>query len=145
MRFRPEWHEYALMLAEMAASRSEDPWYQVGAVVLRPDNSVAGVGYNGAPSGVQIDWDDREARRPFVIHAEVNALRYCTPTDTRGGLLAVTHRPCQACLPLIAAHGIRRVFFGVPVDPQVYPTDLLDNIALQLDIEVTHLPRGNDA
>lgn len=142
---RLEWPEYALALADVAALRSEDPWLKVGAVVLRPDNSVASIGYNGAPSGIQIDWNDREARRPFVIHAEVNALRYTTPVEVRGGLIAITHRPCQACIPLIAAYGIRRVFFGVSLDPQVYSEDLLDNIAGQLDVEVVNIPRGKNA
>lgn len=134
---RPDWDEYGLLLAETAATRSEDPWLQVGAVVLRPDYSVAGIGYNGAPSGVSIDWVDREGRRPFVIHAEVNALRFTTPTEIRGGLLAVTHRPCAACLPLIAAHGITRVVYREGIDPIRYDPKLLDEIAWQLGITTT--------
>ena len=46
---RPCWEEYALELAKVAAKRSEDPYLKVGASVLRYDNSVAGLGYNGAP------------------------------------------------------------------------------------------------
>lgn len=139
------WEEYALALADVAALRSEDPWLKVGAVVLRPDNSVASVGYNGAPSGVSLPWEDRDRRRPFVIHAEVNALRYTTPAEVKGGLVAVTHRPCQACIPLISSYGINRVVYGVSIDPQTYPEDLLDNIAQQLKVAVLQISRGKNA
>lgn len=109
---RPTWEQYALRLAAAAAIRSEDLNYKVGAVVLRPDNSVAGVGYNGAPSQVTLDWEDRDGRRPFVIHAEMNAMRYCTRVEVEGGLMAVTHTPCVHCLPMIAAYGITRVVYS---------------------------------
>ena len=49
---RLDWEEYALELARVASLRSEDPFMKVGACVLRNDNSVAGVGYNGAPPGI---------------------------------------------------------------------------------------------
>lgn len=109
---RPSWEEYAIGLAVAAATRSEDLNYKVGAVVLRPDNSVAGVGYNGAPSQITLDWTDRDGRRPFVIHAEMNAMRYCTRQEVEGGLIAVTHTPCVHCLPMIAGYGITRVVYG---------------------------------
>ena len=85
---RLSWEEYALQLATAAAARSEDPYERVGACVLRLDYSVAGVGYNGAPSGVEIDWSDRDRRRERVVHAEVNALRYVRPDE--GDILART-------------------------------------------------------
>lgn len=106
---RPTWREYALDLAEIVSRRSEDPYVAVGAVVLRADNSIASVGYNGAPPGVEVDWSDREERRRYVIHAETNALRYCTPKDVAGGLLAVSHTPCPQCLVNTAAYGITTV------------------------------------
>lgn len=103
---RKSWALWALDLASVVATRSEDPYLQVGAVVLRPDNSVASVGYNGAPPGVELDWSDRDERRPYVIHAEVNALRYVRKDEVAGGLLATTHIPCLQCLPVIASYGL---------------------------------------
>ena len=108
---RPPWPAYGLLLAEAAASRSEDPWHRVGAVVLRPDHSVAGVGYNGAPAGIDIRWTDKEERMPFVIHAEINALRWVTPTEVHGGMLISTRQPCDRCLASIAAYQIADVFY----------------------------------
>lgn len=126
---RPGWEGYALLLAEAASRRSEDPFFAVGAVVLRMDNSVAAVGYNGAPPGVELDWADRDTRRAYVIHAEVNALRYVTKLDTVGGLLAVTHCPCQTCLLLIASYGIGDVVYRHDLDWSVYDQSVIRDVA----------------
>lgn len=135
---RPTWEQYALDLADVAATRSQDPWVPVGAVVLRPDHSVAGVGYNGAPSGVDIDWTDRDTRRAFVIHAETNALRYCTPDSVRGGLIAVSGTPCPVCLTAIAAHGITRVVFRHKLEN--YPLVASISVAAELGLALEHRP-----
>jgi len=109
-------------LAAAAAERSEDPYCQVGATVLDRDGVVLGVGYNGTPSGVTgVDWTDRDARRPYMIHAEANALRHTTPPLAHGGLLAVTHYPCAACCTLARSYGIHTVFWASPPDWQRYP------------------------
>ncbi len=106
---RISWEEYALKLAETASIRSEDPYLKVGACVLRHDNSVAGLGYNGSPPGYEIDWSDRDSRRPFVSHAERSALRYCKPGEAK--LIAITLSPCQHCIMDIAMFGIKKVVF----------------------------------
>ena len=106
---RLSWSKYALELAEVASKRSEDPYIKVGACVLRHDNSVASLGYNGAPPNINIDWSDRDERRERVIHAEVNALRYVSPNECR--LLACTLLPCNDCLKMIASFNINRIFY----------------------------------
>jgi dCMP deaminase len=106
---RLSWPQYAMKIALAASWRSEDPYVKVGACVLRHDNSVASVGYNGAVSGVDIDWSDRDARREKVIHAETNCLRYLLPNE--GRLIAVTLKPCNDCLKNIASYGIKNVFY----------------------------------
>jgi dCMP deaminase len=107
---RASWEEYALELAYAASVRSEDPFVKVGACVLRKDMSVAAVGYNGAPSGVEIDWSDRTQRRKRVIHAELNALRYVKPNE--GHLIACTLLPCSSCVQAVAAHGIKTIIYN---------------------------------
>ena len=115
---RASWEEYALELAYAASTRSEDPYMKVGACVLRKDMSVAAVGYNGAPSGVEIDWSNRKR----VIHAELNALRYVRPDE--GHILASTLLPCSSCVQAIAAHNIKIIIYD-----ELYK---VDNFALQL-------------
>jgi len=106
---RISWEEHAMMLAQVAALRSEDPYVQVGAVALRLDHSVASIGYNGAPAGVSIDWSSRDGRRPYVVHAEINALRYVKPYEC--DLLVVTMSPCVNCLTVIATYGIKKICY----------------------------------
>ena len=106
---RISWAKYALNLAKVAAQRSEDPYVKVGACALRHDNSVASLGYNGAPPGIDIDWSDRPERRKRVIHAEVNALRYTSPEECK--LLACTLLPCNDCIKMIASYGIKSIFY----------------------------------
>ena len=106
---RLSWEEYALRLAEVAALRSEDPRTKVGCVLLRNDHTVASVGYNGAPAGVEIDWNNREEKHKRVIHAEQNALRMIRPNECY--LAAITHTPCNDCLKSIASYGIKKVVF----------------------------------
>ncbi|HEY7824486.1 MAG TPA: deaminase [Acidimicrobiia bacterium] len=134
---RPTWPQYALAIAQAAATRSEDPWLKVGACVLRPDNSIAGVGYNGAPAGINIDWSNRDQRRAHVLHAELNALRYCTTSDTADGLLAVTHLPCHECLKTIAAYRIHRVHYLYELDAATYDANHINQIADTFRIQLT--------
>jgi len=121
MDIRPGWPDHAMNLALAAAFRSEDPHCKVGAAVLDRDGVVLGVGYNGAPSKVDIDWQDRESRRPFVIHAEANALRHTTPHLADGGLMASSHYPCAACCTLVRSYGVLRLFWLYPPDWSRYP------------------------
>jgi len=129
--------QYALDLAIAAAARSEDPWHRVGACLLRSDKTVASLGYNGPPSGVDIDWSDRDARRAWMVHAEANALRYVRPGEV--WLLATTMLPCSNCMLLIASYGIKEVVYRDMLDPDVYNVrDTLD-VAAMSGIVVTKL------
>jgi dCMP deaminase len=92
--------------------RSEDPFQQVGACVLGHHNEVLAVAYNGLAAGVNVTqefWKDRDARRPYMIHAESNVLSRIKMGE--GKLLACTLLPCSACATNIAAYGIKEVIF----------------------------------
>jgi dCMP deaminase len=126
------WDDYAMALAQVAATKSKDPWQKVGSVILRLDNSIASIGYNGFPQGVTEDWEDRDKRRLLVIHAEQNALRYTKPGE--GKTLYSTLLPCNDCLKSIAAYNIKKVIFK-----DIYlhdPSSLI--IADNLNIELIH-------
>jgi dCMP deaminase len=103
------WEQYAIELAEVAKLKSKDPWLQVGAVLLRHDNTIAGIGFNGFPTNMDEDWTNREKRRSYVIHAEQNAMRYAKPNECR--LIATTTLPCNNCLKMIAGYGIEQVVY----------------------------------
>lgn len=137
--------DWALRLAAAVSTASEDPYCQVGAVVVSRARIVLATGYNGPPSGVHIDMADRAARRPFMIHAESNALRYCTPEQASGGLLAVTHQPCAPCVNLASAYGIRAIVFSVPpADPDRYPIEPALQVARLARIRLEHITQEEE-
>jgi dCMP deaminase len=109
---RSSWEEYALSIASAAAERSEDPYIKVGACALNDQNMVLGVGYNGLASGKDASenfWGDRNYRRPFMIHAEVNCLSLFKRGEAT--LLACTLLPCTACATMIASYRINTVIY----------------------------------
>lgn len=127
-----------MMLAYMAAQRSPDPYVTVGAAAFREDRSTLATGYNGAAPGVEIDWSDRDARRPFVVHAEYNCLKYATPGEAY--YLYVTMLPCSKCLDIIHAHGVKEVIYD-----QLYDKDMSSlNRAEKLNITMRQLSISNE-
>lgn len=119
-----------MSLAEIAALRSEDPYKKVGCCILRPDHSVAGLGYNGAPTGITIDWTDREQRRLRVVHAETNALRYIKPGEA--GLVAVTLLPCNSCLLNLAAYQVKEICYKELYDKDLSSVQVAKELGITL-------------
>jgi dCMP deaminase len=121
--------KWFLELAEVIAKRSEDPYVKVGAIVIRDDYTVIGVGYNGAPAGVDLDaatWADRDARRPFMIHAEMNAIRYARPREVWG--VYTTHIPCEHCMSVLGSYGTSVVVYTHSLG-EAYDETLIRRIA----------------
>jgi deoxycytidylate deaminase len=134
-RERLSWPRTAIKLAHtIAESRSEDPYLQVGAVAFKKDKSIL-VGYNGAPSGIEIDWSDRDHRRARVLHAEVNVLNYCKPGEV--DFLACTHVPCPECIKMIAAKQVDTVFYSN--EAENYPTEISADLAREFRITLLKL------
>lgn len=110
---RPQiwWDNYFLDLAEAAALPSKDPSTKVGAVIVRPDRTVASLGYNGFPRGVA-DTDERLNDRPtkyeMVVHAEPNAI-LSAREPVRGYTMYTTLFTCSGCAKLVIQAGIKRV------------------------------------
>jgi dCMP deaminase len=124
------WNEYAINLAYAVSEKSKDPWRKVGACILRADNSIAAVGYNGFPAGMLEDWSNRDTRRSFVVHAEQNALRYTRPNE--GVMIAVTTLPCNDCLKAIAAYGIKQVIYKESYEYDESSLNLAANFGITL-------------
>lgn len=109
---RISFEDMAMQIAIIASKRSEDPHKKVGACVLDKNGRVLGVGYNGIRSG-QIKkesfWKDRDKRRDYIIHAEINAL--ANVDRDKADLLAVTLSPCSSCANIIASYNISKVIY----------------------------------
>lgn len=118
----------------IAKYRSEDPYVQVGACVIKKDKSML-LGYNGAPSQVDIDWSNRDKRRSKVLHAEANVLNFVKPNEVE--LLACTHIPCTECLKVIAQKKINKVYFSEYLDN--YDSDDTIEMADEFGINLVHM------
>jgi dCMP deaminase len=124
------WESYAMDLARTAARKSKDPWVKVGACILRHDNTIAALGYNGFPAKMHEDWSDRDERRRFVVHAEQNALRFIKPDEAR--LIACTLLPCNDCLKSIASYGIPVIIYDQLYSPDNSTVDLAAAFGIEL-------------
>ena len=109
---RASWDQVFMEMAQAIAKRSPDPDYQVGAIIVTPDNTVAGAGYNGAPRGIDqnlVPWDSEE-KHFFIAHAEANAILNATQ-DLHGCRIYVILYPCFECMKMIIQTGIKEVVF----------------------------------
>ena len=104
--------QYAMALAHVASLRSEDPFRKVGAVAIDFDNRVIGTAYNGLAPGFDVAddfWFDRDARRKYMLHAEVNLCSLFTRGSAK--LLACTTQPCTSCTQMICSYGIKEIYY----------------------------------
>lgn len=108
-----KWDERFFDIAELVASWSKDPSTKVGAVIVRPDRTIASVGYNGFPRGVDDTYTTREDKLMRTVHAEANAI-LSAREPLQGYTLYVTPlHPCANCSGLIIQSGIKEVHYKV--------------------------------
>lgn len=127
--------QYAMALAHVASLRSEDPFRKVGAVAIDFDNRVIGTAYNGLAPGYNAGpefWTDRDARRKYMLHAEVNLCSLFTRGNVR--LVACTTKPCTSCMQMLCAYGVRDVYYR-----DDYPESEADAIAARYSIPLIQL------
>lgn len=106
-----QWHERFFALADLVGSWSKDPSTKVGAVIIRPDRTIASVGYNGFPRGVLDHYTTREDKLLRTVHAEANAI-LTAREPLHGYTIYVTPlHPCANCAGLIIQAGIKTVHF----------------------------------
>lgn len=106
-----KWDPRFLDLAKHVASWSKDPSTKVGAVIVRPDKTIASTGYNGYPKKMRdIGMENREEKLSRVIHAEMNAIHFCKDQSLEGYTLYVwPMMPCDRCCVHVIQSGISRV------------------------------------
>lgn len=105
------WDNYFLDLAEAVAYASKDPSTKVGAVIVRPDRTVASLGYNGFPRGIEDSHarlNDRPTKYSMVVHAEPNAI-LSAREPVRGYSMYTTLFTCSDCAKLLIQAGIKEV------------------------------------
>ena len=109
--FSEKWDDRFLSLAKEVASWSKDPSTKVGAVIVRPDKTIASVGYNGFPRGTDDTYSTREDKLLKTVHAELNAI-LSSREPLHGYTIYVTPLcPCSNCAAAIIQSGITKVVY----------------------------------
>lgn len=103
------WDAWFLNLAAYIASASKDPSTQVGAVIVRPDRTIASVGYNGFPRGVEDTYTTRDDKLLRTVHAEMNAILSANEKLTGCTVYVYPLCPCSNCAAAIIQAGIKTV------------------------------------
>ncbi|KAL0829945.1 hypothetical protein ABMA28_003417 [Loxostege sticticalis] len=114
-----DWTEYFMATAFLAAKRSKDPSYQVGACVVNKENKIVGVGYNGMPTGCsdeEFPWGKNTSspldnKHMYVCHAEMNAILNKNSADVKNCTIYVGLFPCNECAKIIIQSGITEVVY----------------------------------
>ena len=148
---RPNWDEYFMLQARLAALRSNCMTRSVGAVIVRDHRQLA-TGYNGTPPGIKNCFeggcqrckDRMEGKvksgvgldRCLCNHAEANAIVQAAKNGVKinESEIYVTASPCYNCFKLIANAGIKTI-----LNHELYRDDRIINRAKEVGIKLIGL------
>ena len=102
-----------LRMAKIWAENSYCKRRQVGALVVK-NQMIISDGFNGTPSGFENVCEENDVTKPYVLHAEANAITKLARShnSSDNATLYVTASPCLECSKLIIQSGIKRVIYG---------------------------------
>jgi len=107
-----KWFPWFLGLAEYVSTASKDPSTKTGGVIVRPDKSIAAVGFNGFPRAIKDDpelLNNREEKYKRVVHSEMNALLNAHGPVHGYTLYNWPGQSCARCAVHVIQAGITRV------------------------------------
>lgn len=140
-----KWDRRFLRLATEIASWSKDPSTKCGCVIVRPDLTIAGTGYNGFPRYMCDDdelYSDRMVKYSRVLHAEENAVLNAYGS-VEGCTAYVTGPCCTHCALILIQSGIERVAWIKPsedfLDRWGSQSELAKGFFAEADIEVVEV------
>ncbi|MDO4823007.1 MAG: dCMP deaminase family protein [Bacteroidales bacterium] len=127
--------ERYLRMARIWAENSYCQRRQVGALVVK-DNRIISDGYNGTPSGFENVCEENNVTKPYVLHAEANAITKLARShnSSDGATMYITASPCIECAKLIIQSGVKRVIYG-----EKYRLDEGINLLERAGIEVVFM------
>ena len=116
-------YNFFLKTAFILSKESKCVSKQVGAILVH-DYRIISTGYNGTPSGhlncneiFNINKFDREEHHQFSLQQELHSEQNCIAFAAKHGIptenctLFCTLEPCDDCLKLIIAAGIKNIFY----------------------------------
>lgn len=118
-----KWDRRFLELAKLVSSWSKDPSTQTGAVIVRPDKSVASVGFNGFPIPMpdhEVYYNNREEKYSRIVHCEMNALLFSKDVTHAGHTLyTYPFMSCDRCFVHMVQSGIKRFVYPKATEEQL--------------------------
>ena len=142
---RPDWDEYFMKMADLAAERSTCLRRQVGAILVK-ERQILATGYNGAPRGVEHcektcclrqkrgvpSGEKHEICRG--VHAEQNLVAQSAfhGVKTEGSTVYCTNQPCVICAKLLINAGVDKIFYQEGYDDP-FTKKLLDNSGIEME------------
>ncbi len=109
-----KWDIRFLELAKFVSQWSKDPSTKTGAVIVRPNKTIASLGYNGFPRKMKDDaelYNVRETKYGRIIHCEMNAILNSTESLKGYTLYTWSLVSCERCAPHVIQAGIERAVF----------------------------------
>lgn len=143
-----KWDERFLSLAEHVSTFSKDPSTAVGSIIVRPDKTVASLGFNGLPRLVEDSPDrlhDRDTKLKIVIHAELNSILNSKESLAGYTIYVWPFHPCSACASAIIQSGIRRVVTPISDNPRWTASFELAALLLReakVTVDLVDIPRS---
>ena len=141
---RPNWDQYFMEMAELAATRSSCLRRHVGAVIVKDKRAIA-TGYNGAPSGLKHCGEIGGCLREKLgvpsgqrhelcraLHAEQNAIIQAAAMGhaIEGATIYITHQPCVICSKMLINAGIKRI-----IVKEGYPDEMAEQILAEAGLK----------
>ena len=133
---------FFLKTAYLLGQESKCVSKQVGALIVL-DNRIVSTGINGTPKGYQNCNEHFPNYDPKLhceehhiwskiheVHAEMNAIAFAARNDIGidGADIYTILQPCDDCLKMIIAAGIKKIYFVVPYDKATKDNDLWSRI-----------------
>lgn len=142
---RPNFDKYFLNIAKTVSTRSEDVFIKHGAILVDSNNHIIGTGYNGLTVGFDrslIDIHNRDERRPYMVHAEQNALLNSVLRPSYSTMY-ITGEPCVNCLLSMINFGVNRIcYFDLigSITENEKTKEIKNNLLKSSSIEVIKFP-----
>ena len=128
---RPDWNEYFMRMAELAAERSTCIRRKVGAVLVK-EKRILATGYNGAPKNIphceetgclRTEMEIPSGQRHEIcrgVHAEQNLIAQSAVhgVKTEGATVYCTNQPCIICSKLLINAGISKIYYKNPYNDE---------------------------
>lgn len=111
---KPREKRFYMDIAFRAADMSYCNRKKVGCVIVKADNTIA-YGWNGTPAGDDNCCEDEHGKTNLnVIHAEDNALRKLTRSNSNsaGAEVFITAAPCMRCAEKLSDARIKKVYYA---------------------------------